>query len=172
MNIFFLDPQPEIAARMHCDKHVCKMIVEYAQMLSTAHHETGSPIAIRVYKPTHKNHPANVWVRSNAMHYHWLYQLWRSLGDEYQTAYNRNHLSIVKLATPLITAPPNLPVKPFEMPPQCMPDEFKASDTVEAYRQFYILGKPFAKWNRPKSEMPEWYRIATEHHDTEATIPA
>ena len=37
MNIFVLDKDPHIAAQMHCDKHVPKMIVESAQMLSTAH---------------------------------------------------------------------------------------------------------------------------------------
>ena len=37
MNIFVLDKDPRVAARMLCDKHVPKMIVESAQMLSTAH---------------------------------------------------------------------------------------------------------------------------------------
>ena len=37
MNIFYLDPRPDTAAEMHCDKHCVKMILEYAQMLSTAH---------------------------------------------------------------------------------------------------------------------------------------
>ena len=37
MNIFYLHNDPEISAKMHCDKHVVKMIIEYAQMLSTAH---------------------------------------------------------------------------------------------------------------------------------------
>ena len=37
MNIFYLDHNPLLSAQYHCDKHVCKMIVEYAQMLSTAH---------------------------------------------------------------------------------------------------------------------------------------
>ena len=37
MNIFYLDKNPWVNAEMHCDKHVCKMIVEYAQLLSTAH---------------------------------------------------------------------------------------------------------------------------------------
>lgn len=36
MNIFVLSPDPFVAAEMHCDKHVVKMIVEYAQLLSTA----------------------------------------------------------------------------------------------------------------------------------------
>jgi hypothetical protein len=37
MNIFVLDQNPFVAARYHCDRHVCKMILEYAQMMSTAH---------------------------------------------------------------------------------------------------------------------------------------
>ena len=37
MNIFVLDRDPEVAARYHCDKHVCKMILEAGQMLCTAH---------------------------------------------------------------------------------------------------------------------------------------
>ena len=37
MNIFYLHSDPALAAEMHCDKHVVKMILEYAQMLSTAH---------------------------------------------------------------------------------------------------------------------------------------
>ena len=37
MNIFILDEDPVIAARMLCDRHIPKMIVESAQMLSTAH---------------------------------------------------------------------------------------------------------------------------------------
>ena len=37
MNIFVLDMNPKTAAQLQCDKHVVKMIVESAQMLSTAH---------------------------------------------------------------------------------------------------------------------------------------
>ena len=37
MNIFILDTDPIVAAQWQCDKHVVKMIVESAQMLSTAH---------------------------------------------------------------------------------------------------------------------------------------
>lgn len=37
MNIFYLDRDPALAARYHCDKHVVKMILELGQLLSTAH---------------------------------------------------------------------------------------------------------------------------------------
>jgi hypothetical protein len=32
MNIFYLDEDPKICAQYHCDKHVVKMIIEYAQL--------------------------------------------------------------------------------------------------------------------------------------------
>lgn len=37
MNIFALDNDPKLAAQMHLDKHIVKMPIEYAQLLSTAH---------------------------------------------------------------------------------------------------------------------------------------
>ena len=37
MNLFYLHEDPIKSAELHCDKHVVKMIIEYAQMLSTAH---------------------------------------------------------------------------------------------------------------------------------------
>ena len=37
MNIFYLHDDPKIAAEMSCDKHVVKMILESAQVLSTCH---------------------------------------------------------------------------------------------------------------------------------------
>ena len=36
MNIFYLDKNPNTAAKMMCDKHIIKMILESAQMLCTA----------------------------------------------------------------------------------------------------------------------------------------
>ena len=37
MNIFHLHKDPVICAEMHIDKHVVKMPIEYAQLMSTAH---------------------------------------------------------------------------------------------------------------------------------------
>ena len=82
MNIFYLNKDPEIAAQMHCDKHVVKMILESAQMLSTAHRILdGDDIANSkgLYKMTHKNHPCNIWVRKNNENYEWLWSLYDNL---------------------------------------------------------------------------------------------
>ena len=37
MNIFLLNENPLLCAEQHCDKHVVKMVIEYAQLMSTAH---------------------------------------------------------------------------------------------------------------------------------------
>ena len=42
MNIFVLDENPQIAAQMHNDKHVVKMILETAQLLCGVHWVTDS----------------------------------------------------------------------------------------------------------------------------------
>ena len=57
MNIFVLHENPTIAAQYHCDRHVVKMVLETAQLLSTTHHILSSPLASRVYQPTHKKSP-------------------------------------------------------------------------------------------------------------------
>ena len=52
MNLFYTSVNPQTAAQYQCDKHVVKMILETAQMLSTAHRLTETPQAPFVYKPT------------------------------------------------------------------------------------------------------------------------
>ena len=76
MNIFYLNKDPKIAAMEHNDKHCVKMILEYAQMLSTAHRVLdGNDKAdkLSVYKIAHLNHPSTVWTRENDSQYQWLY---------------------------------------------------------------------------------------------------
>ena len=82
MNIVYLDRDPKIAAQMMCDKHVVKMILESAQMLSTAHRVCdGDKYADQygLYKMAHKNHPSTKWVRSGGLNYLWLYKHMRGL---------------------------------------------------------------------------------------------
>ena len=57
MNLFYVEREPVAAAQALCDKHVVKMILETAQMLSTAHRLSETPQAPFVYKVTHRNHP-------------------------------------------------------------------------------------------------------------------
>ena len=95
MNIFYLSAYPDQCAEMHCDKHVCKMIIEYAQIMSTAHRvldgeeyygrtkngrrikrwKMNSNLEDILYKASHVNHPSNQWVRASWRNYQWLYVL-------------------------------------------------------------------------------------------------
>lgn len=160
MNIFFLDPDPKLAAQYHCDKHVVKMIVETAQLLCTAHrlrdmsHEING---VQLYKATHTGHPCGVWVRSSSFNYLWAYSLFRELGDEYTHRYGRSHATIDKFVKLLLVVPARVYSVPFTAPPQCMPDKYKIEhDPVEAYRAYYRGDKArFAKWSRRGP--PEWW---------------
>ena len=136
MNIFYLDECPDKAARLQYNKHVVKMILESAQMLCAAHHVIGNPDDVP-YKLAHKNHPSTIWVRQNSIHYDWLYDHMRALGDEYTKRYGKTHLSITKCKH-LVYPPKNIPTVMFNQPPQCMPDEYKDKCSVQAYWNYYI----------------------------------
>ena len=156
MNIFYLDNHPDDAAEMHCDKHCVKMILEYAQMLSTAHRELDGNVPDILYKSTHKNHPSTIWTRSSKQHYDWLFRLFRMLSAEYTLRYGKIHKTWGKLGKILETAPKNIVENGWSDPPQCMPDHCKKPDTIDAYRNYYLTEKAsFSTWNY--SKQPTWW---------------
>jgi hypothetical protein len=153
MNIFVLHEQPWVAAEMHVDKHVVKMIVESAQMLSTAHAVLdGEQVA---YKPTHINHPCSKWVRESVANYQWLYSLFRYLSQEYTHRYGKVHKTWLNHGKTLATPPKNIPEKgstPFAL---AMPDQYKDDNPVTAYRKYYLGEKAHIfKWK--DRSIPEW----------------
>lgn len=157
MNIFYLSNSAHRCAEMHCDKHVLKMIIEYAQLLSTAHHVLDGENAIQgIYKKTHTNHPCAKWVREASGNYHWLYLLFENVCDEYTFRYSKIHKTSEKLV-PLASLPYNIPEKKFFEPPLCMPDECKVEgDVVQSYRNYYLMHKArFATWKN--TTPPKWF---------------
>lgn len=158
MNIFYLDYDFKKCAQYHCDKHVVKMVLEYAQLLSTAHRELdGESVNPILYKSTHKNHPCAIWARQTSDNYGMLYCMFYHLSKEYEYRYGKMHQSFYKLNYAVALLPNNIPnAGPTELP-QAMPDEYKVpGDPIQAYRNYYIGAKShIAKWtNRP---IPEWY---------------
>ena len=94
MNIFRLDNDPFVAAYNQCNKHVVKMCLETAQLLSTAHRVLdGEDANPDLYKATHKNHPSAVWARENSSNYLWLMQHFDALLLEYAFRYYKRHAS-------------------------------------------------------------------------------
>ncbi len=163
MNIFYLDHDHATCAKYHNDKHCVKMILEYAQLLCTAHRELDGDDCQHpdvLYKSTHKNHPSAVWTRQSSRNYLWLYYLWRELCKEYTHRYGKEHASWTKLGYLMANVPQNIDVMPeFTPPTPAMPDECKIGPTsLESYRHYYITEKKhLATWK--KRPVPEWYGV-------------
>ena len=164
---------------MHNDKHVVKMILEYAQLLSTAHRvldgvelsglsdsgrkkkfwTLGDSRDYTLYKATHINHPSAVWVRKSVQNYMWLAEMLEVLCGEYTYRYGKVHKVERDGLMQLLKNefPKNLPVAPFTEPTPAMPDDVKIiGDSIKSYRNYYINNKAhLANWK--KRQVPEWF---------------
>jgi len=179
MNIFILDNDPVIAAQEQCDKHVVKMIVESAQMLSTVHRMLDGVMERRpsksgamlqywklndqreniLYKACHFNHPSTVWTRESKANYQWHYQHFIALCDEYTYRYGKVHSTDIKLRIALQQIPTNIPEKhmtPFKLAmgsnPECI-----LEDAVESYRRFYETKQKRFTMVWTKRPVPKWF---------------
>lgn len=153
LNIFFLDTDPVKAAQYQCDKHVVKMVLETAQLLSSVHYFCKS-IYNPEYKLTHKNHPCAIWARTSVSNYVWLCRHGLALCDEYTFRYGKVHKS-QRIIEDCFKYIPSIANDDFTEPPQAMPEQYKRKAFVEAYRSYYIGDKLYmANWK--KREMPDW----------------
>ena len=180
MNIFVLDRDPIAAAQMHCDKHVIKMVVESAQMLSTVHRlydgipckrlscsgkrlvsywEHGDSVLEGIlYKAVHVKHPCTIWTGESTANYGWHYALFKALADEYVYRYSRVHSTWAELGSVLSKPPYNITntaFTPFKLAMGDQPQCIDRDDPVRSYRKFYRT-KPF-KMVWTKRLAPSWY---------------
>lgn len=176
MNIFYISKDPVQAAQWMVDKHVVKMILESAQLLSTAHRlidgveKIGTSASGRskkiwelfdarepvIYQATHINHPSALWCRSSIENYNWLVEHMFALMEEYTFRYNKKHKCQGELSYMLQSPPKNLQEYEMTSIPCAMDDKYIISnDPVENYRNYYKNGKQhlFSWKNR---ERPEW----------------
>jgi hypothetical protein len=158
MNIFRVDNNPFRAAEMLCDKHVVKMVLETAQLLSSAHHMLDTPVAPKVYKLTHKNHPCALWVRSSKRNYSWTLKHFMALLHEYTYRYGKTHKSARLL--PYFCQSNVLPIKESREtdPPQCVYDDCKDDDVVKAYQKYYAARSKEIDMRWTKREVPKFMR--------------
>lgn len=153
MNIFYLDKDIQKCAEYHCDKHICKQIVECAQILSTTSREYG---LLQGYKSTHKNHPCTKWAMISKENWVWLRDLAMALCEEYTYRYGKIHKTESVISN--LKCPP-IPSIIWGEPPKCMPDEYKKDSTIESYRNYYRQGKAhLCKWT--KRNKPYWMDIS------------
>ena len=175
MNIFYLHPEPEICAQQHVDKHVVKMILEYAQLLSTSHRvldgleiltTSGSGRKTKrwqlpderdaiLYEATHIQHPSAIWTRQRNENYAFLWELFRCLLDEYTFRYEKVHATS-RLLNPLQNLPNGISSKGFIEPTPAMPEQYRVSgDSIKSYRNYY-QGEKTRMFSWKKRGMPDW----------------
>ena len=172
MNIFVLDNDAATSARMMCDKHVIKMILESCQLLSTAHHVLdGEELFIvsnkrkyksyictkkNICKATMINHPCTIWTRQTRANYLWLWRHAYALCKEYTRRYGKVHKMESMLMDELYDPPVNISKAKLTPFAQAMPEQYQHENAIVAYRQYYINEKiKFARWDY--SEEPEWF---------------
>lgn len=173
MNIFYLDADPVECAKAHGDKHIVKMPLETAQMLSTVWHRFGDSDEIKasIYKITHTMHPCTQWVATNTSTYEWTVRLYIALCKEYEYRRGRIHASYA-LSKFLSIVPGGLSGGSFVAPPLCMPDEYaiqaapfagqaseksRSESVCQAYRKYYQykFDAGIAQYNWKRSK-PDW----------------
>ena len=179
MNIFYLSNNPSECAKMHNDKHTIKMILEYCQLLSTAHRvldgvqtvglsESGRKKTVYhisdyrndiLYSATHINHPSAIWVRKSVKNYMHLVCILVYLCKEYTYRYGKIHKCESTGLVGNLGVPPNniSYTEPFTEPTPAMPDDVKIKgDSISSYRNYYINNKAhLANWK--KRQVPEWF---------------
>lgn len=184
MNIFYTNHNVTQCAIEHMDKHICKMMTEYAQLLCTAHRvldghqfiddssgrkikrwKLDNPVTdVALHKATHVNHPSAVWCRQSTENYMWLVNLMEAVCKEYTYRYGKVYKGEREGLLELLKTPPkNIPNRTFTEPTPAMPDEYKVpGDSVSSYQNYYINSKQrMAKWtgkvnSRP---VPAWFKF-------------
>jgi hypothetical protein len=154
VNIFITSKNPKTCAKVLDDKRVVKMVLESAQLLSTAMHVL--KIKNPPYRSTHINHPCAIFTRKTRGNFNWVFQHFIVLCEEYQNRYGKIHrcfylANIFKRALPFV---PQGRRTPFV---NCT--QYKELKVYEAYRKTMV-----DKWlsdKRPPTwrgrKQPRWF---------------
>ena len=185
MNLFILNKDPVLAAQQQCNTHVVKMIVESAQMLSTAHRMLDGTLERRAsksgkttvkywtlpderentfYKAVHMNHPCTVWTTKSNNNYTWHWVHFAALCDEYKYRYGKVHGTDKLLREALYSLPKNIPIGYLTQQPLAMkanPECMDPNDVVGSYRKFYQTKQHRFKMVWTKRDIPEWFEVTT-----------
>jgi hypothetical protein len=167
MNIFILSLLPKEIAEFMMDKHVSKILLEAVQMLCTARRvlePDDEEVNKNLYKLAHKNHPVTIWCRKSKANFVWVLNLIECLHNEWKYRYNHVESKQHKSYLMALYLKDNIPsddkfeekgLTPFAL---AMPDEYKTSDPVLSYRNYYMSAEKqkIASWKK-KREKPVWY---------------
>lgn len=162
MQIFILDKNIKQNAKYYTDKHIIKIPLEIAQMISTAYHtlNTENLPEFIFKKSSYINHPCNIWVRESLSNFKYACKLGLALYNEYQYRYNKPYKMqrVKKIFEYGLKYPPK--IKDSNLTPfaQAIKEDCKHKDTVKAYRKYYLKYKTHLfSWKKRKK--PNWIKI-------------
>lgn len=147
MNIFAVDTDTMKCAKALDNLRLNKMIIETAQLLSTAMRVQGY-IGDDIYKMSHINHPCAIWARASDSNYRWLLLYMNDLVVEKIIRTGKSHKSF-DIFHALEKGIELMPKGLFTTWPNCTPNKH-ILDIHEAYRKTLI-----DKWINDKRP-PSW----------------
>ncbi len=89
MNIFAFDPDPKLSALWLDDVRKNKLLLESAQMLSTAIRYLDPTTKLPVYKSAHQGHPCTLWTHRSRGNFKWLTEYMSCLGAQ-RSSYHKS----------------------------------------------------------------------------------
>lgn len=113
VNFFYLDKDPVKCAKYYCNKHVLKIPIEIAQILSKIHHELETGIDYcKVYKSSlvvKNTLGPYCWIKQSYDNYMWTCKLGLALINEYKLRYDKDTHKSEPILLYLADNPPKLP---------------------------------------------------------------
>lgn len=173
MNLFRLDNDPVIAARLNQDLHCVKIVLESAQLLANCYspeqlQRAPKTQAGNVRKYSHIHHPISKWVKQSYPNFLWTLAHAKELCREYTFRFDKKHFCesfidwcLGEHAHLVPTAPSTEQPQCFKAYPQCIVN----GDPVAGYRNYYRVAKKtfdmrgkivHATWTR--RDVPEWFK--------------
>ena len=165
MNRFIIECFQSEIAKSLCDKHIVKMPLEEAQMLS---------FAVKRYVPdmeglqnapaAHAKHPCTLWAGETRANYEWALTLLDQMSREYTRRYHKVHKCSL-LIPKLRECAKYIPDGRFTPHPQCFGkdnDHLKTQEDfpIGAYRNYYRWKYTSTDWCKLNkiNETPAWLR--------------
>jgi hypothetical protein len=161
MNIFATDRDTTICATYHTDRHIVKMPLETAQMVSFIYHnkelwDRPIPQLLMGDSNTHVKHPCSLWMKENLSNFMWSCELGIKLVEEYRYRYNsQKHERCLLIFEWALANLPDLEIELMTPFAKAMPEEYKVDCPIDSYRNYYKFGKvELHQWS--KRNKPEW----------------
>lgn len=201
MNLFVLNLDPQRAAVENCDKHVCKIILEAADMMCLAHWHFNFPRIMQAprilreprtvtnnkgverqvwrYRPQSQvNNHVSIWVRTSLENYRWTGRHGLALCDEYERRYAHNlrkkglsHHQTRPILEWFVANEPPIPFVDLTPFRQAVAEDCYHPDVVQAYRDYYVRYK--ARFAKWRlGDQPQWFTAAVRELNDGPTQPA